>query len=384
MTNQSLIWHIFSIFFRVLHIKFRILQPHISMKTFITLIFAFSLTSAIGQNYKLVTLSDLPTLLQEAQTDRNQQIERQAALEFHKLINQYRKSQNIDSLAWDETFWLTSRNHSLYLAKNADYSYFSHDQVKNRPYFSGIDPGNRLSYVDGNKNTRFWTNENILQNNIDYTLTSVEQIAKQMAKDGFNQWKKSPGHNANMLNARGYHGVAFIISGSNFYGTDLFGTIVKSNNTKEKNMNSSYGITQEEPEKLNVIKAGKEIADILEKKFLAVNAELKKDKELTETSKEYVQARIDGRGDNMEHESFSAINTKKKRKTTQVEMFVFVSQEEANFKTEDVANNLFEQLINGNEISLDEYRSMGFTVKVKRKKSKLETYIILILEKDNS
>ncbi|MCK9481070.1 MAG: hypothetical protein M0R38_04835 [Bacteroidia bacterium] len=142
-------------------------------------------------------------------------------------------------------------------------------------------------------------------------------------------------------------------------------------------------VHQEEPEKLNVVKAGKEIAELIEKKIQQASSEIIKDKDKTETAKLYVQDRIDVRGDNMEHEFFSDINTKKKKKYTQVEMFVFISLDEDKFSTESMADTLYEKLIQGNEIALDEYQSMGLAVKVKRKKGKIETYIILILEKEN-
>ncbi|MCO6494660.1 MAG: CAP domain-containing protein [Bacteroidetes bacterium] len=350
------------------------------MRILITLFITFASFAVSGQNYRLATLKNLPELIENSNTDNNQFVERVAALEFHNLINRYRTENKMDTLGWDETFWLASRNHSLYMAKNPNY--FSHNETNGLSYFSGIDPTARLAYVDGNTSTRFYTNENILQNNINTSLTNNIQIAKQMALDAFNQWKESPGHNKNMLSARGFHGVAFVINGTLFYATDLFGKKL-ANSTNLKDMSLSFEFNQQEPEKLNVVKAGKEVLELIEQKIFAENESIEKSKELTETAKYYVQDRIDGRGSNMERDSFSAINIKEKRKYTQVEMFVFISKEEAQFKIETIAEELYKKLITDNEIVLDDFRSMGMIVKVKRKKGKIESYVILILEKDN-
>ncbi len=164
--------------------------------------------------------SKIPTLLKTAKHDRKQKIERLAALKFHKLINAYRMKNRINEMKWDESLWLTCRNHDIWMSAN---NVLSHDEDKGTKYFTGIEPGDRYVYVTSGKGNYEWSGENALYN-YDKNGKTINEVANCIAKNAFEQWKHSPGHNENMLGKRHTaHGVAFYIGkGGIVYGTDLF------------------------------------------------------------------------------------------------------------------------------------------------------------------
>ena len=168
---------------------------------------------------KLEFVQRLNAIKKTAETDSVQFIERLAAFYFHENINEYRKASNKGKLVWDDTLWLASRNHCVWMAANNE---LSHDEKKGTYFFSGKEPGNRIVYVSSGKSKLSWSGENALYN---YSSkgNNANEIAKNIADLSFEQWKNSPGHNENMLNSASYgHGVAFIISGFLVWGTDLF------------------------------------------------------------------------------------------------------------------------------------------------------------------
>jgi len=178
------------------------------------LFLSYSLTKA-----QIYTESDVSSLLKKSEKDSIEQIERLAALEFHKLINQYRNKNNLSTLVWDETLWITTRNHSTWMLKTGK---LSHQQTTKNEYFTGSNPGDRFNYAAGGSSRNSWSGENALYNYSAYGR-NIEDIAKNIAKSSFNQWKKSPGHNRNMLGKNhASHGTAFKLNGSQVWGTDLF------------------------------------------------------------------------------------------------------------------------------------------------------------------
>lgn len=165
------------------------------------------------------TYKDVNQLLVKAERDSVAYIERLAALEFHKLINQYRKENDLNEIKWNETLWIATINHNTWM-DNA--SNLSHHQKSNTKYFTGISPGNRLDFAAGGDADISWSGENALYNYSSYGK-SKEEIAKNIAQRSFNQWQNSPGHNKNMLGkSHGSHGVAFKITDGRVWGTDLF------------------------------------------------------------------------------------------------------------------------------------------------------------------
>lgn len=170
-------------------------------------------------NAQLYTYQDVDALLKKAEQDSIAEIERIAALEFHKLINIYRTENGLKTMKWNETLWVATKNHNTWMSKTG---ILSHHQTKTNKYNSGKSPGDRLSYAQAGSSHFGWSGENALYN---YSCRgkTKEEIAKNIAQRSFTQWKNSKGHNENMLSDRhGSHGVAFAINGSTVWGTDLF------------------------------------------------------------------------------------------------------------------------------------------------------------------
>ncbi len=178
-------------------------------------------------------VSKIPLLLKAAKHDRKQKIERMAALKFHKLINAYRHKNRLTDLKWDESLWLTCRNHDIWMNDNGE---LSHDELKGTKHFTGVEPGDRYNYVTAGKGNYDWSGENALYNH-DKEGRTVTEISSNIAKAAFEQWKNSPGHNENMLGkSHTAHGVAFYLGkNGRVYGTDLF--VSNSDNKYIKNAN---------------------------------------------------------------------------------------------------------------------------------------------------
>jgi uncharacterized protein YkwD len=188
------------------------------MKTVIVFLISFLISS--GLIAQIFQTSQLSAVIKKCYTDSVQKTERLAALKFHKLINQYRKENKIDSLAWDDTLWLASRNHNIWMGENAK---LSHTQTENTKYFSGKGPGDRYKYATADKGGSSWSGENALYNYSD-NGSSIEQISETMAKAAFNQWKNSLGHDENMRAPQSNsHGTAFYLEPDGpVWATDLF------------------------------------------------------------------------------------------------------------------------------------------------------------------
>lgn len=188
------------------------------MKTVI--VFLFSLVTTSSLMAQVFQISQLSALIKMCYSDSVQKTERLAALKFHKLINQYRKENKIDTLAWDDTLWLASRNHNIWMGENAK---LSHTQTENTKYFTGKGPGDRYKYATVDRGRSSWSGENALYNYND-NGSSVAQISETMAKAAFNQWKNSPGHDENMRAPQSHsHGTAFYLEPDGpVWATDLF------------------------------------------------------------------------------------------------------------------------------------------------------------------
>ncbi len=188
-------------------------------------------------NAQLYTYQDVDALIEKSKQDSIAEIERMAALEFHKLINKYRTENGLSTIKWNETLWIATINHNKWMTKTGT---LSHHQTTNNKYFTGKSPGDRLSYAQAGNSHYGWSGENALYN---YSSTgkTKEEIAKNIAQKSFTQWKNSPGHNENMLSKRhGSHGVAFAINGSVVWGTDLFSSYGYENNPNNETIHSRY------------------------------------------------------------------------------------------------------------------------------------------------
>lgn len=165
--------------------------------------------------------SQLKILLKNSGIDSIQKIERLTAILFHDKINAHRVANGKTKLGWDDTLWLASRNHNIWMMANTELAHMEKAGTKS---FSGVTPGDRYDYVSKNKGKCSWSGENALYN-FSAGYGTIEENAEHIAEYSFQQWKDSPGHNENMLNASSkVHGAAFtLVSGERVWATDLFG-----------------------------------------------------------------------------------------------------------------------------------------------------------------
>lgn len=181
-------------------------------------VIAFCINSSPAQ---ICTINDLNKLFEQADADEKTKIERIAAIEFHKLLNQYRKSKGKDTLMFDETLWIASRNHCEYMRERNILTHSEARGDKKSKVFTGQDPGDRYNYASGGQAEYSWSGENALYN-FSGNGNDYEQKALDIAKQSLEQWKNSPGHNANMLGNHTFEGTAFIITYGRVWGTSLF------------------------------------------------------------------------------------------------------------------------------------------------------------------
>jgi hypothetical protein len=199
------------------------------LKVFLVLLGLIFCTAPTGA--QISTIHDFNALLAKSERDSIAKIERLAALEFHQIINDYRISKGIKPIEWNEVLWIASRNHCIWMKKAKN---LSHEQKPNTALFTGHSPGERYNYAAGGESTFSWSGENALYN---YSAigSTIEEIAKEIARSSFSQWKNSPGHNKNMLGqSHGMHGAAFIIGENKVWGTDLFASCRECPTPKEE------------------------------------------------------------------------------------------------------------------------------------------------------
>ncbi|MDQ3110143.1 MAG: CAP domain-containing protein [Bacteroidota bacterium] len=182
--------------------------------------FALLLGLCPAINAQIAENVQLKTILKNASVDSIQKTERLAAILFHDKINAHRVSNGKEKLGWDDTLWLTARNHNIWMTLNDDLDHFEKAGTKS---YTGTSPGDRYDFASKGKGGCSWSGENILYNYAAGYATLAEN-AEHMAEYAFNQWKNSPGHNDNMLKDRSrVHGVAFFIEpGGQVWATDIF------------------------------------------------------------------------------------------------------------------------------------------------------------------
>lgn len=183
---------------------------------YISFVIFFISNSAFAQVYRA---NDLPKILLLNSKDSMSAIEYNAAIEFHNLLNEYRKSNGLLELSFSDKLLITARNHSLWMAENKKLSHTENIKSKN---FTGKNPGDRLKFVAKDKCA--WTGENCLFNYSYDDTKSIEANAKQIAKESLDQWKLSSGHNKNMLGEHVSQATSFIIDKNGIvWATTLFG-----------------------------------------------------------------------------------------------------------------------------------------------------------------
>lgn len=159
---------------------------------------------SFGQNRCVLKYASLEKLLIDSETDSLLKLERDCAMEFHHIINEYRKGRNCEELIWSDALWLAARNHTDYLIMN---NLFAHKEIEGKALFTGEEPTDRVQFVLSEKH---YSGENILQ-----TLVN-KRSAREVAEEAFEIWRTSDGHNKNML-GKTYqaHGVAFRVDPDN-------------------------------------------------------------------------------------------------------------------------------------------------------------------------
>jgi len=172
---------------------------------------------------KVLRQGELAKILSKVPNRADLQLERLAAYFFHQRLNQYRLENGLSTLYWDDRMWLAARNHNLYMIK---HNASSHQEVKDKTLFTGINPWDRIQYVMYNGFKMKNYSENILMNYSAINQRSIIDNAKSIADESFEQWKNSPPHNKNMLNPeffahgtsfyRGNHGVSQVFGTTNF------------------------------------------------------------------------------------------------------------------------------------------------------------------------
>jgi hypothetical protein len=196
---------------------------------FIVLIALLHSYAAKAQTRHIVTAGKLTELLKFTEKDSVLYLERLTAIYFHQQLNDYRISKKLHAIGWDDTLWLASRNHNIWLEHHHE---MTHTQKEKTKFYTGKSPGERLNYAaENNKKTSYWSGENCLQNYPAFGKHTIEDQAKAMAKVALNQWINSEGHHKNMLSTNHKkHGIAFSFSRL-VYATNLF----SSGETVQKN-----------------------------------------------------------------------------------------------------------------------------------------------------
>jgi uncharacterized protein YkwD len=131
-------------------------------------------------------------------------------LQVLQLINDYRENNGLEPLLLSDTVSVASERHSEDMAR---YRFFAHITAASFYYPSGSQPWDRMRAEGYDYNT--FMGENIA-------------VGYETAEAAFAAWRRSPSHNAAMLDGR-YRviGVARLsLPGSRWYWTTDFGTIV--------------------------------------------------------------------------------------------------------------------------------------------------------------
>jgi hypothetical protein len=191
-------------------------------------------------NSKPTQINELKQLKLAANTDSMLRIDYLISLKFHELINIHRKINNTHELMWDDTLWLVSRNHNLWMEKA---NHLGHYQTNDSPFFTGKTPGERHLFTINSNQFSDWCGENCL-----YIFTAHLKIGSDtayinsVANSIFQTWKTSDGHNRNMLSDRASrHGTSvYHAKDGRIWATDLFAfrkwnNLPSLNNPKESN-----------------------------------------------------------------------------------------------------------------------------------------------------
>lgn len=379
----------------------------------IPILFCLFENDVCSQDRNIYRKNNLQKFIQACKTDSILYIERMSAIKFHALLNNYRKQNGLDTVNWDDIFWLACRNHCIYMFYNRD---LGHLENKTKPYFTGKNPGDRLLFVQDGDSQYWWCGENALVNSAIYG-NSIDEIAENIALASFNQWRSSPGHNANMLSKdAGIHGVAFIISSFFVYGTSFFGysimnhipyLISKTSDQPEiksdgkttsanKVKAESLTVNKESVNTLNLNNVRKSLEKMFEQKIAEINnSHLKNDKNLSLSARkhaEYMAVNQElGHSQKLFSEKFYGKTPAKRIARAEGKTFWFLSFKTSyqeyvqmielnteDFEIRKAVDKLYHEMVEQNQLDVNVVSTYGFAVKIKKQSKKFRIWAVLI------
>ena len=204
-------------------------MKHLLLIGLLSLLFSFE---SAGQKKALKYASDVANLKEQLKSDSVLRFEYACSMEFHKYLNDYRTSRKLKPLRWNDTLWIVAMNHGIYLNEK---DLFSHQQIARKSLFSGVQPNNRYDFVVKSKHSIAGYGENLFM-----TSFYNQNTPAYHALEAFDAWKKSPGHNKNMLyKSFDEHGTAVVSGESSLIFTDFFS--MNTPTFKEKKRKFSFG-----------------------------------------------------------------------------------------------------------------------------------------------
>ena len=113
----------------------------------------------------------------------------QDSLRFYmlKYVNEFRVKNRRQPVQYDSALNVGAFNHSLYLACHDEFTHIATDS--NSKYYTGKSPSDRCGST-----INTLASENCAMNYC-YTDSKMKKVAKELVE----QWERSPGHRANML-----------------------------------------------------------------------------------------------------------------------------------------------------------------------------------------
>lgn len=130
------------------------------MKKWIALLFLVVWVHSMhGQTpYKAESIE---VLVAKSSTDSIACIERMAAYYFHKILNNFRKENNLKELHWNDTLWIAGMNHSLWMYREHE---LTHSEREKTWYYTGQHLEERVLYASNGNDHLHWSAENALYN----------------------------------------------------------------------------------------------------------------------------------------------------------------------------------------------------------------------------
>jgi uncharacterized protein YkwD len=180
---------------------------------------------------------EMNDFLKGIENDKFLQLERMTSMAFHNILNEYRATEGLNTIYWDDKLWMAARNHTVYMHRTA---HCSHTAAWQSQLFTGLDPENRVDFVTYDINEydnasaeniavfgRDFSEGARIDMNFANALTWEEMLeyAKYNAQEMFDMWKDSPGHNRNMLGEDHLaHGTSIIYNENteSAYATSVF------------------------------------------------------------------------------------------------------------------------------------------------------------------